>query len=284
VNADTHRDVPPVSWEHASLQQIRDMLNLDESVEDIYRVVDELGTWATELEEQLARHEQHWATMSSGLAGVALERAAAHSAQTRADLTAALDDVRTVQSSLDRLAATFVHMRDVVERLYQDHRPREQMLDWVLVRDDEPTEQARRDATQWARKLMSEYEKFTNDELRTWPPTGHPPAGDPVGTGPNADLDTDLDTTTTVSFRDAPTFPGDDGPTKPIRATDGQSPPSPSNMAGGAAFPGAFHLDEDAVRHNPFPSEEQLFGSNGAAFPPVIGADDNYEKGEDDSW
>jgi hypothetical protein len=275
MTTDGRRAVPPVSWEHASLQQIRDSLRPDESEEDIYRVVDQLDVWATELEGQLADHERHWAAMSGSSAGNAHSRAAVHSAQTRANLAAVLDDVHTMRASLDSLAAAFVAVREKVDRLYEEYQStRGHMLDWVLTRDDEPTEKSRRDITQWARSLMAQYEQIANEELGTWP-RGHRLPGGSVTTGAS--------TATTVPLRDTQAFAGDNRPTKPLRPGDGQQPTSASGM--GAAFPGgAFAGEDEAVRNNPFQVDEQLFDPNGDAFPPVIGADNDYEKGEGDSW
>lgn len=268
------RAVPPVSWDHASLRQIRDLLHPTESEEDIYRVVDQLGEWGTELETHLAEHERHWNAISSSGAGQAHAKAAAHSAQTRAYLAAALDDVRTMQSSLDSLAAAFGDVRDRIERLYQDYQStHEHMLDWVLARDDEPNEKTRRDITQWARSLMCQYEKIANEELRTWP-SGQRITGDATVTGTGR---------TVPRPRDEVSFAGDDRPTKPIRSTDGQSTPSASGM--GTAFPGSASPGiEDAVRLNRFPVDDQLFGTNGDAYPPVIGGDGGYQNGEDEPW
>jgi hypothetical protein len=262
------RAVPPVSWDHASLQQIRDLLHPTESEEDIYRVVDQLGEWGTELEAQLTEHQRHWHAISDSGAGQAHENAAAHSARTREYLAAALEDVRTMQSSLDALAAAFGDVRDRIERLHQDYQSNnEHMLDWVLARDDEPNEQARRDITKWARSLMEQYEKTANEELRTWP-TAAGTAGDAVGTG-------------TGGTASVPPFPGDERPTKPIRSADGQ-PPSPASGLG-TAFPGsAMPGTDEAIRPNQFSVENQLFGSDGDAYPAVIGEDAGYQDCEDD--
>jgi hypothetical protein len=267
------RAVPPVSWEHASLQQIRDLLRPEESEEDIYRVVDELGEWGTELEAQLTEHQRHWHAISGSGAGQAHEKAAAHSARTREHLATTLEDVRTIQASLDALAAAFGDVRDRIERLYQDYQAtHEHMLDWVLVRDDEPNEKTRRDITKWARSLMGQYETTANEELRTWP-AAQQATVDAVVTGTGRP--------SPVVPRDAARFPGDERTTRPIRSADGQAQSPPSGL--GTAFPGSsFPGDEEAVRLNRFPVDDQLFGADGRACPPVIGEDGGYQNGEDD--
>jgi hypothetical protein len=270
------RAVPPVSWEHASLSQIRDSLHPEESEEDIYRIVGQIDEWIEVLTSHLEEHERHWTAVAGSAAGEAHAAAAAHGARTRADLAAALDDLRTVRASLDSLAAMFVNVRGRVERLYQDALTRQPMLDWVLARDDEPAEMTRRDSVQLARWLMRQYEETTNQELKLWPAAGTRPAsGSSVTTA---------SVSTTVPLRDGQAFPGDDGPTKPTRTTDRQHPTSTS--AAGGAFPGGtFNTnDGDVVRRNPFETGEELFDTNGDAFPPVIENSTFDEDEEGGTW
>jgi hypothetical protein len=272
----TWRAVPPISWENASLRQIREHLNTTESEEDVYRVVDQLGEWVSALEDHLTEHERHWNAVSDSCAGEAHTAAVAHSAQTRAELVRAVTDLRDVQSSLDSLTATFVDVRGRVERLYQDDQSaREPMLGWVLAQDDEPNEMTRRDNAEWARQLMRQYEEITNDELSRWPDTETSPAGTPP-----AAL---IGTADTVPIRDGGTF-GDDSPTKPTRANDIHTSPA---GAGGAAPPGqATGAGDGELARDSFswPEEDQLFDANVAVSPSVIDAGFEFEKDEGDGW
>lgn len=247
------RALPPICWDGMSLTQIWEHLNPAESEEDVYRLVDQFGEWAETITVHSRQHEQHW-TDSNSVCGTAHRSASDFSATTRAELAAGVADLQQMQSSLETLTAAFVEVRRRVERLYHDTRSaQEPELNWLLAGDDEPAELTSRDNTQWARELMRQYEQTANEELRKWPPepqtvpaghTGEPPAP----------------------------FSGDDTPTRPARV----------DPMGGAALP--LSPEDDAVHHIQVHAPDQLFDQPINIAPPVIGAEFEFERDEDQSW
>ena len=294
MSAGHGRTVPPISWDYVSLQQIRDMLHHGESVEDMYRLVDQCDEWVVAAERRLDEHDRHWAHVADSDAGTAHTAAAANAADTRARLAAALDELRGVRASLETVTATFSDVRAKVEDQYAIYQStREPVLGWLLATDDERGESKRREATLRARELMAGYERTVNEALATWPegdagtwPTA--PASDPT-TEPTSSATTVMSTADFL-LMNGRTIPLPDGATKPIRSHDGQSPPAAApgssttaGMPGGAFSSGSFRPDSEVEHRNTFGFDDELFGGDNPVSPPVIGDDPDYQKGEE-SW
>jgi hypothetical protein len=277
MNADAPgRALPAVDWDSLSLQQIWEYLNPTESEEDIYRVTVQFGEWAETLDGHLQQHQVLWTDVSGEATGDAHLAAVEFGATTRGEMAAAVTDLYQLQSSLDRLTATFVEVRRQVDSLYQQvQSTHEPLLDWVLARDDEPRELLRRDNTQRARGLMRGYEQTANEELSRWPVEGHHHTVAMSYAGDSA--------TTTAPLR------GDDAATKPTLVNDTTpiSRGQDTNTAGGAAFPGIARpfdeVDHEHQSHVHAPDDEFL-DSRTTIAPPVIGAGYEFEKDEDSAW
>jgi hypothetical protein len=256
------RTLPPVCWENASLQQIWESLNPTESEEDVYRVVDQFGEWATTLDDHMRQHELRWTEVAGGGAQLA---AANFGARTRSGLATGVDDLYQVQSSLETLTATFVEVRRRVDLLHDEAKQaREPLLDWVLARDDERHELTRRDNTQSARELMRQYEQVANDELSRWP----------------AEVTRHTDTTSYAGGNATDTVPirHDDSPTTPTKV---------DHQTGGGALAGATRVfdGEDFEHQNKvWAGDDGAFGGEHRIAPPVIGAGFELEEDEDDPW
>lgn len=268
------RALPAVDWDSLSLQQIWDYLNPTESEEDIYRVTDQLGEWAETVDGHLQQHQTRWTEVSVEATGDAHLAAVEFGAATRAEMTTAVADLYQVQSSLDRLTATFVDVRRQVDSLYQQvQSTHEPLLDWVLARDDEPRELLRRDNTQRARDLMRGYEQTANEELGRWPVEGQHHTVATSYAGDSA--------TVTAPLR------GDDSATTPTRVNDTTPLTRGQETSGGAAFPGIARpfeeMDHEHQNHVDT-SDDEFFDSRTSIAPPVIGAGYEFEKDEDSAW
>jgi hypothetical protein len=271
-----------------SFQQIRDLLHPEVSEEDVYRLFDQCGEWVAAAERRLDEHDRYWADMTDGDPDASHTAAAAYAARTRADLAAVLDELRQVQASVESVVAKFSDVRSKIENQYMAYlSTRESPLAWMLAGDDEPGERTRREATLRARELMAQYEQTTNDELAKWPSAASGPTAVPVSTveqpGPP---DATTASTTDFLLMNGPTMPVMDGPTKPIRSHDAQSPPAgATGLPGGAFSTGSRYLENETEHRGAFGVADGLFSVDGAAYPQVIGEDAaEYTKDEDESW